>query len=134
MVVNMRQYITLCCAGLLFGSVCTEVRAGAKDAGSFNLRSVVEATGIPGGIIVHLDCGDGRETIRLFRERADDITLIILDMQMPFMNGEETLRKIRQIKRDTIVILTSGYTEADATKRFAGLGLAGFIQKPYRLC
>ena len=47
------------------------------------------------------------------------------------MSGEETYRELRRIREDVCVVLTSGYNEQEATNRFAGKGLAGFIQKPY---
>ena len=75
---------------------------------------------------------DGREAVEVFREHADEITLVLLDMTMPYMSGEETFREIRRIKSDAPVILSSGYDEQEVTNRFAGKGLAGFIQKPYQ--
>jgi PAS domain S-box-containing protein len=75
---------------------------------------------------------DGVEAVALFRARAGEISLVLLDMTMPHMGGEETFREIRGIRPDARVILSSGYNEQDATNRFAGKGLAGFIQKPYR--
>ena len=58
---------------------------------------------------------------------------MLLDLTMPKMGGEETFRAIRQISPGIRVILSSGYSEETATGRFAGLGLAAFIQKPYQL-
>jgi two-component system, cell cycle sensor histidine kinase and response regulator CckA len=75
---------------------------------------------------------DGREGVRMFREHAADITLVILDMTMPHMNGEEAFTEMRRIRGDARVLLVSGYSEEDATSRFAGKGLAGFLQKPFR--
>ena len=49
------------------------------------------------------------------------------------MDGEQAFREIRRIQSDAIVILCSGYNEQEATERFAGKGLAGFLQKPYTL-
>jgi DNA-binding NarL/FixJ family response regulator len=51
---------------------------------------------------------------------------------MPGLSGEETFEELRQIRPGLRVLLTSGYDEDDATGRFVGRGLAGFIQKPYR--
>ncbi len=76
---------------------------------------------------------DGAEAVRLFRERADRISLVLLDMTMPEMGGEEVFTEIRRLCPDVKVILSSGYNEQDVIKDFAGLGLAGFLQKPYRL-
>ena len=50
---------------------------------------------------------------------------------MPHMSGEEAYREIRRINKKARVILCCGYNEQDATNRFAGKGLVGFLQKPY---
>jgi two-component system cell cycle sensor histidine kinase/response regulator CckA len=52
-------------------------------------------------------------------------------MTMPVMGGVETLRQLRTICPDVCVILSSGYSETQAIQRFAGRGIAGFLQKPY---
>ncbi len=78
-----------------------------------------------------LTANDGRTGVDLFRKEAGRITLVILDMTMPHMDGEEAFRELRRIRSDVRVILTSGYSEQDAIGRFAGKGLAGFIQKPF---
>jgi PAS domain S-box-containing protein len=75
---------------------------------------------------------DGREAVEIFREHPDKITLVLLDLTMPRMGGEEAFREIRSIKSDAIVILSSGYNEQEATNRFADRGLAGFVHKPYQ--
>jgi DNA-binding NtrC family response regulator len=49
------------------------------------------------------------------------------------MDGEEAFRSMRRLHPGVRVILCSGYNERDATQRFAGKGLAGFIQKPYNM-
>jgi PAS domain S-box-containing protein len=79
-----------------------------------------------------LTAADGREAVEVFRKHAGTIRLVLLDMTMPHMNGEEAFREIRRIRTDCVVVLSSGYNESDATSRFSGKGLAGFIQKPYR--
>ena len=76
---------------------------------------------------------DGQEGIDQFRKHQDEIVCVLLDMTMPRMNGEDAFAAIRQIRPDACVILTSGYSEQEATERLAGKGIAGFIQKPYEL-
>jgi two-component system, cell cycle sensor histidine kinase and response regulator CckA len=80
-----------------------------------------------------LTANNGEEAVRLYREHADEIACVLLDLTMPTMNGEETFRAIRRISPGIRVILSSGYSEDIATGRFSGLGLAGFLQKPYQL-
>jgi CheY-like chemotaxis protein len=48
------------------------------------------------------------------------------------MSGLETFNALRQIRADIQVILCSGYSEQEATLKFVGKGLAGFVQKPFR--
>ena len=76
---------------------------------------------------------DGFEGLELFKQRRDEIVLVLLDMSMPGMDGEETLRALRSVDPEATVILTSGYNQQEATSRFVGKGLAGFIGKPYQL-
>jgi two-component system cell cycle sensor histidine kinase/response regulator CckA len=77
-----------------------------------------------------IEAADGPSGARTASARASEITLVLLDMTMPGMDGEETLRAIRE-HSSVPVVLISGYGEAEATRRFAGLGLAGFLQKPF---
>ncbi|MBI4027396.1 MAG: CHASE domain-containing protein [Verrucomicrobia bacterium] len=76
---------------------------------------------------------DGREAVSVFQKQSKKISLVLLDMTMPHMNGEETFREIHRLQPQTRVILMSGYNEEEAGARFAGKGLAGFIQKPFKL-
>jgi two-component system cell cycle sensor histidine kinase/response regulator CckA len=78
-----------------------------------------------------LQAVDGRHGTEVFRQHASEIVVVILDMTMPEMNGEETFREIRRVRSDVPVILTSGYNEIEATRRFTAKGLAGFLQKPF---
>jgi CheY-like chemotaxis protein len=80
-----------------------------------------------------LTAPDGREALKVFREHTDEIVCVLLDLTMPHMDGEEAFREMRRLHPGVTVILCSGYNEQDATQRFAGKGLAGFIQKPYNM-
>jgi len=61
---------------------------------------------------------DGQVGLDMFRENAAQIVAILLDMAMPVMSGEETFRKIRAIRSDACVILSSGYNEVETIRRF----------------
>ena len=74
---------------------------------------------------------DGREAVDLYRQRQQDIDLILMDLTMPHMDGVEAFREMRRINPRARIVLASGYSRQDAASRFAGKGLAGFIQKPY---
>jgi CheY-like chemotaxis protein len=74
---------------------------------------------------------NGQEGVDVFREMHDRIAAVVLDMTMPVMGGEEALRRMKAVARNVPVILSSGFNEVEAVRRFTGKGLAGFIQKPY---
>jgi CheY-like chemotaxis protein len=74
---------------------------------------------------------DGQRALELFQVLADKVAIVLLDMTMPVMSGEEAFRRLRAVRPDVKVILSSGYNEVEAIGRFTGKGLAGFIQKPY---
>jgi CheY-like chemotaxis protein len=75
---------------------------------------------------------DGREAVDLFKNR-NDINLVILDLTMPHMDGEQCFRELRQLNPEIKVIMSSGFSEHEVTQKIAGKGLAGFIQKPYKM-
>jgi len=74
---------------------------------------------------------DGRDA--LLRLKKDEFDLVLLDLTMPGMDGEETFRAIRETWPALPVVLCSGYSEQAATEHFAGGELAGFLQKPFDL-
>ena len=80
-----------------------------------------------------LTASDGVEAVEMFRERHDEIACVLLDLTMPRMDGEEAFEELRKISDDVPVILSSGYSEQDATEQFGDKGLAGFLQKPYEV-
>jgi CheY-like chemotaxis protein len=78
-----------------------------------------------------LVANDGAEAVEVYSGHNGSVALVLLDLTMPVMSGEEALRRLQQINPAVRVLLTSGYNEIEALQRFAGKGLAGFIQKPY---
>jgi len=76
---------------------------------------------------------DGAIAVELFEDRAQEISLVIMDLTMPEMGGEEALRRLQIIRPDVRVIISSGYHETDVIQNFTGQKLAGFIQKPYTI-
>jgi two-component system, cell cycle sensor histidine kinase and response regulator CckA len=78
-----------------------------------------------------LTAGDGVEALEVFEKRSTEILCVFLDMSMPRMDGEATFAALRKTGNEVPVILCSGFNEQEAVQRFAGKGLAGFLQKPY---
>lgn len=75
---------------------------------------------------------DGLQGVQIFSERHSEIDLVLLDLSMPGLNGEDTFRELKHIDENVRVALSSGYGPLEATQRFGEKGLVGFIQKPYK--
>jgi two-component system cell cycle sensor histidine kinase/response regulator CckA len=76
---------------------------------------------------------DGREGIEIFRAQKDSIAAVLLATTIPGMSSEQTLRELQEIRPDVAVVLSSGFGEAEALRRFGQHRLAGFLQKPYSM-
>jgi two-component system cell cycle sensor histidine kinase/response regulator CckA len=75
---------------------------------------------------------DGAKAVALYGERCREIDVVLLDLSMPGLGGEQTYVRLRAIEPTVRVILSSGYDQDEATRRFGAEGPVGFIQKPYR--
>jgi signal transduction histidine kinase len=80
-----------------------------------------------------LRAGDGLEAIELFRAHEAEVVCVLLDLAMPRMDGQETFKELRRIQPGVRVVLASGYSDQEISQRFQNAGLAGFIEKPYRV-
>jgi PAS domain S-box-containing protein len=80
-----------------------------------------------------LTAENGAVGLEVFRARSSEIDFVLLDLTMPVMGGEQAFAELRRVRADVRVILASGYNEQDATSRFVGAGLAGFIKKPFTI-
>jgi DNA-binding response OmpR family regulator len=76
----------------------------------------------------------GFECLEQFWRRPHWFDLILLDLSMPFMDGEETFKRLRAINPNVVVLLSTGFfAEAQGrVERMLGAGLSGFIRKPHR--
>jgi CheY-like chemotaxis protein len=80
-----------------------------------------------------IEAEDGPRALALFAERHAEIDVVVLDVSLPGLSGADVFREVRRLVPDVRVILSSGFNEQEATARFAGKGLAGFLQKPYTI-
>ena len=74
---------------------------------------------------------DGVQGVEIVRQRGESLVGVLLDLTMPNMDGETAFREITLLRPELPIVLMSGYNEGDAIARFAGQGLAGFLQKPF---
>jgi two-component system cell cycle sensor histidine kinase/response regulator CckA len=78
-----------------------------------------------------LATGTGRDAIREFERRASEVKLVVLDVTMPDLNGDQVLQELRRSRPDIPVLLCSGYSEEEMCHRFSAEDMAMFLQKPY---
>ena len=76
-----------------------------------------------------IEAKDGREAISKFNH---DINLIILDIQIPFVNGLDVLKEIRRKSKVPVLILTAFSDEEYKIEAFTNLA-DGYIEKPFSL-
>ncbi|NVN90846.1 MAG: GAF domain-containing protein [Desulfuromonadales bacterium] len=80
-----------------------------------------------------LTATDGCHALEVFRENRASIDCVILDLTMPRMDGVQTFRELRRIHPELRVVMCSGYSEQDMADKFTTQGVAGFVQKPYKI-
>lgn len=73
----------------------------------------------------------GFECLDIFRKRPAEFDLVLLDLTMPFMDGEETFVRLRNIRPDVVVILSTGFIAQERLDRMLGAGIAGFLRRPH---
>lgn len=74
----------------------------------------------------------GFECLDLFRRQPREFELIILDLRMPFMDGEETFQRMRMLRADAPVIMCTGFIEKERVDRMISAGLSGVLLKPFK--
>ena len=75
---------------------------------------------------------NGEEAIAIFRERAAEIDLVILDATMPGLGGLDVFRAIRSIRATVPIVICSGHPESEIDRFFAPHTPSGFLAKPFR--
>ena len=79
-----------------------------------------------------LTAADGQDAVEQVRQAGPRLTAVLLDHTMPRMDGAEAFHEMRRLQPNLRVLLMSGFAEQQALARFAGLGLTGFLQKPFK--
>ncbi|MFC1565193.1 PAS domain S-box protein [candidate division KSB1 bacterium] len=75
----------------------------------------------------------GQMAVDIFKERKDEIDLVILDIIMPEMDGNEAFKLLAEIDPDIKVIISSGYSKERKAEKLLEGGAVAFIQKPFRM-
>ncbi|HEY6880104.1 MAG TPA: response regulator [Polyangiales bacterium] len=96
-------------------------------------RAVREMTAVSLESVGHavLTAEGGREGVATFAAQRERIELVLLDLTMPEMDGEQTLRALQAVDPSVSVLVMTGYAEDDVYEHFQPDELAGFLAKPF---
>ncbi|MFO7558854.1 MAG: PAS domain S-box protein [Desulfobacterales bacterium] len=75
----------------------------------------------------------GKAAIEIYAGKKENISLVILDIIMPDMDGEKVFDKIREINPRAKVLLSSGCSIDAQASAILSKGCDGFIQKPFKI-
>ncbi len=78
-----------------------------------------------------LTARNGKEALRFYRQHFKEIDLILLDLTMPVMSGEECFQEMRRIDRAVRVVVSSGESSEGRASDLLREGAVGYVQKPY---
>lgn len=73
----------------------------------------------------------GFESLDLFRRDTNAFDLILTDLSMPLMDGEETFERLRQMSPTVNVVLMAGFVDSGRLEKMMNNGLSGFVGKPF---
>jgi DNA-binding response OmpR family regulator len=76
---------------------------------------------------------DGEEAIEIFRKNYQSIDMVLVDLIMPKMNGAVCLQKLKEINKETPIIVASGITEVSKKKSVLEMGAHDYLEKPYSI-
>jgi two-component system, cell cycle sensor histidine kinase and response regulator CckA len=79
-----------------------------------------------------LEAGDGKSALSVFEEHKDKVDLVVLDMIMPGLKGEEVLKRLRILAESVRVVVSSGFMSEEQRGKLQHYHPAAFLDKPYR--
>jgi len=79
-----------------------------------------------------LSANDGEEGLVIFKKHGKQISVVVTDLGLPKIAGDEIIRRIKSVEPASKIILSSGYIDADAKADLLKAGASCFIMKPYK--
>ena len=80
-----------------------------------------------------ITANDGKEALEIYQRESYSISLIILDLIMPVMDGKKCMAEVLRIDPNAKIIIASGYSESGSANGAMVVGAKGFVQKPYNM-
>lgn len=79
--------------------------------------------------VVAFNAGDGQEALDMAMENPD-LDVILMDIQLPVMDGYTTARKIREFRKDVVIIAQTAYGLMDEKEKIMNSGFDDYLIKP----
>jgi CheY-like chemotaxis protein len=80
-----------------------------------------------------IEAANGKKGVDLFRDRAGEIDVVLLDLTLPGLSGGEVLSELRRLQPDVNVIVTSAYSLEQAKAKISTQPPWLYIRKPYQV-
>jgi len=78
-----------------------------------------------------LVAADGREALEICREKNGDLSVVVLDLVLPTMDGEAVFHKLHTEYPDLKILIASGHSRENLAEELLHAGARGFLQKPF---
>jgi CheY-like chemotaxis protein len=78
-----------------------------------------------------LSAADGEQAVAIYTAERDRVDVVILDLDMPGLDGEEAFQRLRALDPGVRVLISSGYLDRDREDALRGAGIDGILDKPY---
>jgi CheY-like chemotaxis protein len=96
------------------------------------VRALGQAVREPCGYTV-LMAKDGLQALEVYQAHQGEIPLVVLDVIMPQMGGQECLRRLREMDPQVRVLISTGYTVKGLAQELVAEGALGVVEKPFRI-
>jgi CheY-like chemotaxis protein len=73
----------------------------------------------------------GEEALRIYTETQPRPDLVLMDLNMPGMTGDQAFEELKALDAQAPVVFVSGYWDRDLERKLREMGALGFVQKPY---
>jgi signal transduction histidine kinase/CheY-like chemotaxis protein len=73
----------------------------------------------------------GQEALRVYTETQPRPDLVLMDLNMPGMTGDQAFKELKGVDAEAPVVFVSGYWDRDLERELRSMGALGFVQKPY---
>ncbi|RMF88135.1 MAG: response regulator, partial [Nitrospinota bacterium] len=80
-----------------------------------------------------LSAANGAEALALYREHQQAIDLVITDLLMPVMDGEELIRELKALQPDVKIIIATGSLDLAPAEKFLAMNVKKVITKPFQI-